>query len=146
ADLASDPSDYGVAPDGTVEVQVGESLGHFADWLGLRSVDLRNLNKLARNQPVISGSRLKLDFVKVDRRSFENARRQYHRDLQSQYFANWRVGRTEKYSIRNRDLLVNLARQRSIPLWLFRQYDPEVDTGRLKIGQDLVFPVVERVD
>src|SRR5690606_24151110 len=76
ADLASDPSDYGVAPDGTVEVQVGESLGHFADWLGLRSVDLRNLNKLARNQPVISGSRLKLDFVKVDRRSFENARRQ----------------------------------------------------------------------
>jgi len=41
---------------------------------------------------------------------------------------------------------VNLVRSRSVPMWLFRQYNPDVDAGRIQIGQVVVFPVVERVD
>jgi hypothetical protein len=32
-DLATDPADYAVASDGTIEIQIGETLGHYADWL-----------------------------------------------------------------------------------------------------------------
>ena len=42
--------------------------------------------------------------------------------------------------------LVNLARERSVPMWLFRQYNPDIDAGRIQIGQVVVFPVVERVE
>jgi hypothetical protein len=31
-------------------------------------------------------------------------------------------------------------------MWLFRQYNPEVEAARIQIGQMVVFPVVERVD
>lgn len=146
SDLAADPSDYSVAADRSIEIQATETLGHYAEWLGVRAADLRRLNGLSYGQPVIIGNRLKLDFSKVDTATFENRRRQYHRDLQTAYFDRWRIKGTEKYSIRNRDILVNLISSRSIPLWLFRQYNPEVDSSRMQVGQELVFPVIERVD
>ena len=36
ASLLSDPSDYSVGGDNTIEVHPLETLGHYADWLGLR--------------------------------------------------------------------------------------------------------------
>lgn len=144
-DLSADPADYSVAVDNTIEIQAIETLGHYADWLGIRTQVLRNINGLAFRDPVMIGDRLKLDFSRVDRATFENRRRQFHRDLQQQYFANYRIQQTEEYSIKRRDFLSNLTRQRSVPMWLFRQYNPEVDFERLQIGQVVVFPVVQRV-
>lgn len=146
ADLTADPSDYSVREDFSIEIQATETLGHYADWLEIRAWDIRRLNGMIYRQPVIIGDRLKLDFARVDIAGFERKRREFHRDLQARYFMNWRIKEIEEYSIRNRDFLVNLARQRSVPMWLFRQYNPEVDSGRLQIGQVVVFPVVERVE
>jgi membrane-bound lytic murein transglycosylase D len=42
ATLAADPSDYTVAADDTIEVQDMETLGHYADWLGIRTQRLRD--------------------------------------------------------------------------------------------------------
>lgn len=133
-----------VASDGRVEVQAEETLGHFADWLQVTTTSLRQLNGLG-SAGVRAGQKLKLDFSRVDKQEFEARRRRYHEELQAQYFASWRIRETEQYSIRRSDLLVNLARERSLPLWLIRQYNPDVDVSQLKIGQVLVFPVVERI-
>ncbi len=145
-DLESDPSDYTVLADNTIEIQAAETLGHYADWLGIRAWDIRRLNDMVYRQPVIIGERLKMDFSKIDIKTFEQQRRQFHRDLQASYFQNWRIIETEQHSIRQGDFLVNLARERSVPMWLFRQYNPEVDAGRIQIGQVVVFPIVERVE
>lgn len=144
-DLSADPADYSVASDGSIEIQAIETLGHYADWLGIRTQALRNLNGLAYRDPVMIGGRLKLDFSQVDRATFENRRRQFHRDLQQQYFTTYRIQQTEEYSIQRQDFLESLTRQRSVPMWLFRQYNPEVKFERLQIGQVVVFPVVQRV-
>lgn len=145
SDLSADPADYTVSQDGTIEIQAVETLGHYAEWLGIRTQVLRNINGLSFRDPVMIGDRLKLDFSKVDRVTFENRRRQFHRDLQQQYFANWRIQQTEQYAIKRRDFLESLTRERSVPMWLFRQYNPEVDFQRLQIGQVVVFPVVQPV-
>ncbi|MBN4075492.1 MAG: lytic transglycosylase [SAR86 cluster bacterium] len=145
ADLSADPADYSVAGDGSIEIQAIETLGHYADWLGIRTQVLRNLNGLAFRDPVKIGGRLKLDFSTVDQVNFENRRREFHRDLQQQYFTTYRIQQTEEYSIRRSDFLGNLARQRSVPMWLFRQYNPKLNFERLQIGQVVVFPVVQRV-
>ncbi len=144
-DLSADPADYGVARDGSIEIQAIETLGHYADWLGIRTQTLRNLNGLAYRDPVMIGDRLKLDFSEVDQATFETRRRQFHRALQQQYFTTYRIQQTEEYSIQRRDFLETLTRQRSVPMWLFRQYNPEVNFERLQIGQVVVFPVVQRV-
>ncbi len=146
ADLQSDPSDYSVAGDNSIEIQAAETLGHYAEWLGIRAWDIRRKNSMEYRQPVLIGKRLMLDFSKVNAEEFELRRRQFHRNLQSDYFKNWRIRQTEQHSIKRGDFLVNLARKRSVPMWLFRQYNPEVEAARIQIGQMVVFPVVERVD
>ncbi|MDG2175697.1 MAG: LysM peptidoglycan-binding domain-containing protein [Gammaproteobacteria bacterium] len=146
ADLQSDPSDYAVQPDNTIEIQAAETLGHYAEWLGIRAWDIRRLNNMVFRQPVLIGERLALDFSKVDKQNFEQERREFHRDLQSDYFQKWRIRETEEHGISRGDFLVNLARERSVPMWLFRQYNPDIDAGRIQIGQVVVFPVVERVE
>ncbi|TFG39047.1 MAG: LysM peptidoglycan-binding domain-containing protein, partial [Chromatiales bacterium] len=56
--LLSDPSDYSVAADNTIEVQPLETLGHFGDWLEIKTQRLRDLNGLAFNTPVAVGQRI----------------------------------------------------------------------------------------
>ena len=146
ADLQSDPSDYTVLANNTIEIQAAETLGHYAEWLGIRASDIRRMNNMVFRQPVIIGERLELDFSKVNKQTFEQERREFHRDLQSDYFRNWRIRETEEHGITRGDFLVNLARERSVPMWLFRQYNPDIDAGRIQIGQVVVFPVVERVE
>lgn len=145
ADLQSDPSDYTVRRDDTIEIQAAETLGHYAEWLGIRAWDIRRLNDMQYREPVIIGKRLKLDFSKVSKAQFEQQRRQFHRDLQVAFFRNWRITETEEHSIKRGEFLANLARKRSVPMWLFRQYNPGIDAGRIQIGQVVVFPVVEKV-
>lgn len=148
ADLQSDPSDYSVSNDNSIEIQAAETLGHYAEWLGVRAWDIRRLNGMEYSDPVIIGQRLKLDFSKagVTANEFEQLRREYHRNLQTDFFQSWRITETEQHSINRGEFLVNLARSRSVPMWLFRQYNPGVDAGRIQIGQVVVFPVVERVE
>lgn len=146
ADLQSDPSDYSVHSDNSIEIQAAETLGHYAEWLGVSSWDIRRLNGFDFNDPVIIGKRLTLDFSKVSATQFEQLRREYHRNLQNDFFQSWRIRETEQHSISRGEFLVNLARDRSVPMWLFRQYNPDVDAGRIRIGQVVVFPVVEKVE
>ena len=146
ADLQSDPADYAVARDGSIEIQAAETLGHYAEWLGIRAWDIRRLNKMEYSDPLIIGNRLKLDFSGISSAQFEQMRREYHRNLQTDYFQSWRIRETEQHSISRGEFLVNLARERSVPMWLFRQYNPDVDAERIQIGQVVVFPVVEKVE
>ena len=131
--------------DARIEVRTDETLGHFADWLQVSTASLRQLNGLSSTSTVRVGQTLQLDFSKVSVTDFEARRRSYHDRLQERYFASWRIRETENYSIRQRDLLTVLARERSLPLWLIRQYNPGVDVSQLQIGQVLVFPVVEKI-
>jgi membrane-bound lytic murein transglycosylase D len=145
--LAADPSDYSVAADNTIEILTDETLSHFADWLGMGAAELRRLNQLRTNVTVRVGDRFKLDFAKASKESFEAKRKQYHGNLQARYFASYRIRDTESYSIKRSEVVGNLARARSVPMWLFRQYNPEVtDASLVRAGQIVVFPVVEKVD
>jgi hypothetical protein len=67
----SDPSDYSVAADGTIEVQPLETLGHYGDWLEIKTQRLRDLNGLAFRTPVDVGQRIRLDLGTVDAKAFE---------------------------------------------------------------------------
>ncbi|MCG8369706.1 MAG: transglycosylase SLT domain-containing protein, partial [Proteobacteria bacterium] len=80
--LLSDPSDYGVADDGTIEVQPLETLGHYGDWLEVRTQRLRDLNGLAFRTPVAVGQRIRLDLGAVDAKTFEERRIAYQRSQQ----------------------------------------------------------------
>ena len=145
--LSADPSDYTVASNNTVEVQASETLGHFADWLSIRAWDVRRLNNMAFRDPVIVGKRLTLDFSSVNIAEFELKRREFHSTLQQEFFSNYRIQGVEQYEIKRNDNIGAIARNRySTPIWLVRQYNPELDFNRIQIGQKIAFPLVEQAE
>jgi membrane-bound lytic murein transglycosylase D len=145
--LSADPSDYKVASNDTVEIQASETLGHFAEWLGIRAWDIRRLNNMAYRDPVIIGERLRLEFSSVTIAEFERERREFHSNMQRDFFASYRIQGVETYQVRRGDNIGAIARNRySSPIWLIRQYNPELDFNRIQIGQSIVFPLLEQAN
>ena len=142
-----DPTDYTVAADDSIRVAAEETLGHYADWLGLSAQRLRTLNHMSMRKPVLVGHRLKLDFSKVAHDVFEQRRRDYHRELQAAYFAAHRIAGTEVYIARSGDSLWTVTKRGGLlPLWLLQQYNPDVDFSELRAGMQIVMPRVELVE
>lgn len=144
AAASADPSDYSVHDDDTIRVQAAETLGHYAEWLGLRASQLRQINRMSYATPVVIGRSLKLDFSKVSRDEFEAKREEYHRQLQEAFFTEFRIKGNETHVIRRGESIWVLAQQRyNIPIWLLRQYNPDVDFGSVRPGMTLIIPLVE---
>ena len=146
AEQSADPYDYSVAQDDTIHVAPEETLGHYADWLGLSSARLRELNHLRFRSPVLIGQRIKLDFSRVTREVFETLRHEYHRELQAAYFAGHRIVGTEIRIARPGDSVWTLSLHRpQLPLWLLQQYNPDLDLTALRAGTQIVMPRVEEI-
>lgn len=145
--LSADPSDYTVASNNSIEIQASETLGHYADWLGIRAWDLRRLNSMAYRDPVIIGKRLTLDFSRVNIVEFELKRRQFQSNLQQEFFSNYRILGVETYKIKQNDNIGRIAStEYSTPIWLLRQYNPTLDFSRIQIDQEIVFPLLQAVE
>ncbi|HEX5068366.1 MAG TPA: LysM peptidoglycan-binding domain-containing protein [Myxococcota bacterium] len=144
APTQSDPSDYEVHADQRVTVQAAETLGHYAEWLEVGASSLRAKNNLRSKQPLVIGRKVKLDFSRVTPDEFERRRLEYHRSLQSEFFDHFTVTGTEQHVLRKGETLWYLAaRKYRVPVWLLRQYNPDVDFGALQTGTAMVVPVIE---
>ena len=141
--LLSDPSDYSVAADRTIEVQPLETLGHFGDWLEIKTQRLRDLNGLAFRTPVAVGQRIRLDLGTVDAALFEQRRVAYHRAQQDAFFKRHVISGVREHTIRRGESVWILAlRQYDVPIWLFRQYNPGVDMHRVRPGTKVQMPLL----
>jgi membrane-bound lytic murein transglycosylase D len=142
--MTADPSDYTVADDNTIEVQAAETLGHYADWLGLRASQLRELNNMRFGTPVVIGRRFRLDLSQTSGETFEQRRRDYHQKLQEEFFAANRIVGTEVHVVRRGESLWTIAQKyQNVPIWLLRQYNPDVDFGDVRPRTELVMPRVQ---
>lgn len=142
-EMAADPSDYSVADNNTIEVQAAETLGHYAEWLGLRASQLRRINRMRYGKPVVIGKRIKLDFSRVSHEEFERQRTEYHRVLQEAFFEQFQITGKDEYKIRRGDSIWVLAKRKyKIPIWLLRQYNPDLQLQKLTPGAIVTFPRV----
>jgi membrane-bound lytic murein transglycosylase D len=143
--LSADPADYSVAADGSIEVQAAETLGHYAEWLDLRASELRRVNSMRYGKPVVVGKRIKLRFSRVAPAEFEKRREAYHEELQARFFEQFRITGTEQASVQSGDSLWTLARRAdNVPVWLLRQYNPDLNFEDLHPGMPVALPKVER--
>jgi len=141
-----DAVDYSVAGDGSIRVVAAETLGHYADWLGISASRLRQINKLRGGQPVLLGNRLKLDLGRTTAAQFEQKRRDYHYALQANFFNVHRILGTEVYVVRRGDSMWSITqRYARVPAWLLQQYNPDLNLGELRPGAQIVVPKVEAV-
>ena len=146
ATLLTDPSDYTVTDDETIEVQASETLGHYAEWLDLRASRLRKINGMRFGKPVVIGRRIKLDFSRVSRDEFEHRRVTYQQNLQEEFFTLYRIDSTRRHVIKRGESLWVLAlRKFKVPVWLLRQHNPDVDFDKIRPGTEITVPVLLEV-
>jgi membrane-bound lytic murein transglycosylase D len=139
-----DPSDYAVHARNRITVQADETLGHYAEWLEVRASQLRSLNRMSYKQDLVIGRSIRLDFSQVSGQEFERRRLEYHQTLQEEFFDAYVVTGTEKHTLRRGDTVWYLAtRKYRVPVWLLRQYNPDLDFGALPPGSAMVVPQVE---
>ncbi|MDH3977031.1 MAG: LysM peptidoglycan-binding domain-containing protein [Gammaproteobacteria bacterium] len=145
--LQTDPGNYEVYEDGTIEIQAEETLGHYAAWLGVSTGQIRALNDFSKSQPVVIGRRLQLGFDQVSQQQFVAQRVAYHRQLQEAFFARYRIADTKVHKFRRGESLFVLSlREYKVPVWLLRQHNPDLDLDRIRPGTLIVIPELERTD
>jgi membrane-bound lytic murein transglycosylase D len=141
--LLSDPSDYTVSADKTIEVHPLETLGHYADWLEIKTQRLRDINGLAFRTPVELGQRIKLDLGNVDAAAFERLRSEYHQQQQDVFFRMHTITGIQEHVIRRGESVWILSlREYDVPIWLFRQYNPALDLHTVQPGTKINFPML----
>lgn len=139
-----DDGRYAVAGDGTISVEPEETLGHYAEWLGVPTSSLRRLNGMRYGTALPLGRRVKLDFSRTSRSTFEGRRWSHHEAIRATFFEAYRVAGTHIHVLRPGESLWSLARSNGqVPLWLLQQYNPKIDFARLRAGDRIHIPNVE---
>jgi len=146
-ELAADPSDYSVSAANQIQVQALETLGHYADWLDLPTQRLRDLNGIKYREAVAIGQMLTLDFSRVDTPTFEQRRVAYQQQRQNEFFMAYQIADTEDHVIKPGESLWLLAeRKYKVPVWLLRQYNPDLNLDRVNPGTVVKFPRLRAIN
>jgi membrane-bound lytic murein transglycosylase D len=131
-------------PVGVLRVEVEETLGHYAEWAGVRTQQIRRLNGLRYGRTLHLGQKVKIPLVKVDAEAFEEQRYEYHKRLQEDFFAVYRVSELEPYRVRRGDNIWTLCRDKfGVPMWLLKHYNMDVDLADLHIQDKIMMPVIQ---
>jgi membrane-bound lytic murein transglycosylase D len=142
--LDTDPANYYVDINGNIEAQASETIGRLANWLDIRAWDIRRLNNMNYRDRIFIGKKVLLDFNQISIADFEISRRDYHANLQRDFFDTHQIKGSEEYEIKLNDNIDRLAQNTySAPLWLVRQYNPDLNFNRIRVGQKISFPLLE---
>ncbi len=123
-------------------VEVDETLGHYADWLGIGgSGKLRNLNRLPRGEVLQLGRRLQLPEISPETVArFERMRIEYHQVLSETLKENYHLAGIENYTVKSGDSLWDMSRRLGFPLWLMYRLNPELRVTGLSAGRTIRVP------
>ncbi len=125
-----------------IYVEVDETLGHYADWLGIGgSRLLRQLNGLRPDSTLRLGQRLKFPEITAETVSrFEQKRTEYHQVLSETLKENYQLTGIESYTVQSGESLWDMSRRLGFPLWLLYRLNPELRYTGLSAGRTVKLP------
>jgi membrane-bound lytic murein transglycosylase D len=133
-------------PVGIVRVEVEETLGHYAEWAAVPTWKIRKLNGLRYGQMLRLHQSVKIPLDRIGPEQFVENRYEYHKRLQEDFFAVYRIGELQSYTVQRGDNYWTLGREKfEVPLWLLKQCNPDIDLADLRFHQKLWVPSIEKV-
>lgn len=130
-------------PLGIIHVAAEETLGHYADWLGIPTQRIRTLNRLAYGKAISVGQTIKLPLPSSGSDPFEEQRYEFHQEILEDFFDSFFVAGVDTYEIKSGDTIWSLClNELEIPLWLLQKYNPAMDFKALKSGDRLIYPLI----
>jgi membrane-bound lytic murein transglycosylase D len=90
---------------------------------------------------------LTLDFSRVDAPTFEQRRVAYQQQRQNEFFATYQIADAENHVIKPGESLWLLAeRTYKVPVWLLRQFNPDLNLDRVNPGTVVKFPRLRAIN
>ncbi len=127
----------------SIAVQPEETMGHYADWLGIGSTrPIRKRNGMRSSQHLIVGRKIILP-LKTDEqlRAFVARRKDFHRTLVDQFQQHYEILGIDHYVVRNGDSMWKISQKLELPYWVLTNLNP--NAGRPAIGDKLIVPVAK---
>ncbi len=146
--VAAASTSNGLKPTfGYIYVQPEETLGHYADWLGVPTQLLRNLNGLRYGVEIHLNQKIKIPFGVVTEKEFQQKRNEYHRGIEEDFFASFRVDSVVVHKIKRGENIWYLCNQvYEIPYWLVLKYNPNKNLEQLNSDDELLIPMVGKIE
>ncbi len=139
------PSPSGSTTELTVSID--ETIGHYANWLGIPTSRIRKLNNMGRGSDIRINKRLLIPVNQKDiLDQFIEARLEYHMAIEEDFYAQYKVSEVKPHVIQKRenlwDIFNSSENENAIPLWLFKKYNKQLDINRLAPGTTVWIPVI----
>ena len=125
---------------------VEESLGLYAEWLGISTDHLRQLNNNQRGIKI--GQEIIIPLNSPGSLEQFNAKRlEYHMAQEEDFYNNYRVVDTKIRRVLQGDTLWSICnRDDEVPIWLFKKYNREIDIEALTLNMRLTIPVIAAIE
>jgi len=133
-------------PEGNIariKVSVDETIGHYADWLGISASKIRQLNKIGPRSEIKINNSLLIPVTSGNLEKFTKARLEYHISIEEDFYSRYKVIELKPKTIKYGDALWNIcSAEEQIPLWLLIKHNKDVDLFNLKPGMNILIPVI----
>ena len=128
---------------GIIQVEVEETLGHYAEWLEVSAAEIRRLNGMKFRDPIRINEAIKIPIDRVTKEEFEEKRFEYHKELAEDFFASYRIEKVQIYTIKRGDNVWTLSKENfEVPLWLIRKFNTHLNFSTLQPSQELRVPII----
>ncbi len=128
---------------GYIQVEVEETIGHYADWLKVTASEIRRLNDFRYGRAIRLHEKIKIPLDRVNKAQFEEIRYEYHKEIEEDFFASYRIGGFQEYQVKKGDNIWTLCYDTfDLPIWLVRNCNVKLDFTNLLASQKLLVPQV----
>jgi LysM repeat protein len=148
AAVAAEPNEaaMGEARLVVIKVQRGETVPLFSKWAGIPTEELRALNQMGKRRNLRIGAAFNLMLDPAAYRRFSESRTNHFTQLEKEFFAKFEVVRLERYEITRGDNIWKISKlHESVPVWVLEKFNSNVDLSKLKVGDELLVPVLNEV-
>jgi membrane-bound lytic murein transglycosylase D len=131
-------------PVGTIQVEVEETIGHYAEWLEVSAQEIRKLNGLRFGKDIRINDSIIIPLRRVTKEVFEERRFEFHKEIAEDFFASFRIEKVQTYTVRRGDNIWTLSKEKfEVPLWLIKKYNTHLNLSALYPSQQLFIPIIE---
>lgn len=126
-----------------IRVEPEETLGHYAEWLQVKTQRIRDWNNFSFQTAIQFNQKIKLIFETVSAEEFNRLRLEYHRGIEEDFFMHYEITGTVSHEIKSGENIWYLCNfVYNLPYWLIVDYNEFVKIDALKTGDKLVIPSI----
>ena len=126
-----------------IRVEVDETLGHYADWLGIPTSRIRRLNRLWRGTIKVN-QKIRIPASEDSLERFKARRLEYHMALEEDFYSQYQVAGVKVRRVKYGENLWSICNgEGEIPLWLFKKYNKGIDIEKIRINTKIGVPIIK---